>query len=72
MNLRHIDPRSTEWMETIEEMVAREAGDEDGDGDENALKVKPGSSRGTGGRLASGGSSDHGVMNASSTASSRR
>ena len=30
MNLRHIDPRSTEWMETIEAMADRGASTEPG------------------------------------------
>jgi hypothetical protein len=30
MNLRHIDPRSTEWMETIEAMAERGANMESG------------------------------------------
>jgi hypothetical protein len=63
MNLRHIDPRSTEWMETIEEMLAREDSDEE----DTHAKVKAGDSRG--GRLASGSSPDHGAMSASSTLS---
>ena len=61
MNLRHIDPRSTEWMETIEEMIAREDGDEE----DGTAKVKTGEARGAAGRLASGGSSDPASMAAS-------
>lgn len=64
MNLRHIDPRSTEWMETIEEMVERDGDEEEG----GKIKAKSGDASGPGARLARGASADHPQL----TAPSRR
>lgn len=65
MNLRHIDPRSTEWMETIEEVIERDGGDDEEGG---KIKAKSSEASGTGARFARGSSADHPQM----TAPSRR